>query len=204
MLKTPPPLCRYSWPTLVINSSWFDNVLRGFSGLAKAQHCSPSLSHRFYITVGIEQVPERSGSHVNSPSFPHSLLRSHTNTYMPFPLFRALRFTLLWVRKADLQIQPVKREEIQAANELTPSLCLHHDDMPVHVFVCWVKLLASVHPSCQWASEHYVNVSLFPFLKNFCVISLEVMRAKSLAVILLGKTMTVCLNWHFYCLVVCH
>lgn len=146
----------------------------GFLARPRLSTVAPHCPIGFTLQLGLsksqrDQDPTFTLSLPLSPPFPLAITQKHIHALSPF---RALLFTLLWVRKADLQIQPVKREEIQAANELTPSLCLHHDDMPVHVFVCWVKLLASVHHSCQGASEHYVNVSLFPFLKEFlCYLS---------------------------------
>lgn len=107
--KAPAP-CRYSWPTLVINSSWFDNMLGGLSGRAKAQHCiAPHCPIGFTLQLGLgKSQRDQDPTFSLSLFFSHSLSHSRTRICFP-PFFGLCSHTLLEVGKADLQIQPVKR-----------------------------------------------------------------------------------------------
>lgn len=104
---------------------------------------SPSLSHRFYITVGIESVPERSGSHVNPLSLflfsCHFLSHSHTHTHTDFHPLRppswAFAFHTAAGQKKLIYKSSLLGEEIQAAAELTPRSCLYPGDVSLPVFL---------------------------------------------------------------------
>lgn len=144
--KTAPTPCRYSWPTLVINSSWFDNMLGGLSGLGKAVHCvAPYCPIGFTLQLGLtksqrDQDPTLTLSLSFSHSLSHKYTRTHTHIVFLFSGFaprHCSRLEKLFYKSSLL------REEIQAAVELALHLCLYHEDMSAHVFLCWVKLLAS-------------------------------------------------------------
>lgn len=159
--KKAPASCRYSWPTLVINSSWFDNLLGGLSGPAKTLHCiAPYCPIGFTLQLGLcksqrDQDPTLTLSLSFSPTLPrtHTNAHAHAHTCVCFSLFSGFAPTHCSRSEKLIYKSSLLREEIQAAIELAPQLCLYHDDMSVHVFLCWVKLLASVNPSCR-GSEH--------------------------------------------------
>lgn len=123
--------CRYSWPTLVINSSWFDNMLGGLSGPAKAQHCiAPHCPIGFTLQLGLgksqrDQDPTLSLSLSLFP--PESLLHSCTCICSPLPPQPHFWTVLPHGSRSENLIykSSLLREEIQAALELACScICI--------------------------------------------------------------------------------
>lgn len=160
--KRAPAPCRYSWPTLVINSSWFDNMWGGLSGPSKAQQCIAShCPIGFILQLGLSKSPRDQDPTLTLflsffLSLSLELTRIHTRFFPP-PFFG---FAITHCRSIEELIykSSLLREEIQADTELALHLYLYHNDTSPHVLLFLVKVLASVHLSCQVAEHGSKNM----------------------------------------------
>lgn len=153
-------------------------MLRGLSGLAETQNrIAPHCPIGFTLQLGLSKS-QRDQDPTLTPSFLsfffHSLLLSHSLSHTLPPLFRLCLSHCSGSEKLIYK-SSLLGEEIQAALELAARPCLYHNDMSVHVFLCWV----TPWPQCTLAAvlkiavtvinaiKNDVGVSLFPFFIQF-------------------------------------
>lgn len=182
-------------------------MLPWFSAPAPAQRCTASHSPKgFTLQSGLRKVPKRSGPTLTLSSYTHAHTDLNTNLEPKVILGIWRKTRCLRISKSGLL-----RGGKQAATEITQQSCLYRVDVSAHVFLCRARLLASMRPPARelilWQMPRaYVDTSPFPFLIRFLFYRSEGGKRNlfNSNFILSAKTLTICLNWHIYCFVVCH
>lgn len=130
----------------------------GLSGPSKAQQCIAShCPIGFILLLGLSKSPRDQDPTLTLflSFFSLTLSLAHRNTHTRFFLLLFFGFAITHCRSIEELIykSSLLREEIQADTELALHLYLYHNDASPHV-----KVLASVHLSCQVAEHGSKNM----------------------------------------------